>query len=425
MEKAAIKKVSFYIIISSLVLLFSGCTLTENDNTITIPLNIPRALISNLGEIHLTVSGSGMNTIELIYASNTDSIEIQVPSGDDREFILLAYLSGENTYPSYRGSAIVDLVPGSSLGIPITMNIAGGSVYVANSGSDSVSVLDGTQNTVLTSIPVGVLPGGVGVNITTGKVYISNASDGTLSVIDTSTNSVVNTIISLTSGSDVHFVAVNSITDRIYVSEYYDGSFITVVDGSTDSIIITVDNNGSYSYGLGVIPSTNKIYSARWNPAAVIDGSTNTYLGDVTLGSWSECGDIGVNPDLNKIYVADQSNDNIHVVDGFTDSETIAVSVGINPYGVGVDVNRNMIYVANLTDGTVSVIDGATNTVIDTITVGTSPMGVAVNSYTSRVYVANSGSNDVSVIDGLTNTVISTIPVETAPYMLEVMPYTK
>jgi len=115
MRNKPIKKVLFYIIISSLILLFLGCAFTDQDNTITIPVNIPRALISNLGEIHLTVSGPGMNTIDLLYASDTDNIEIQVPSGDDREFTLLAYLSGENIYPSYRGSAKVDPIPGSSM----------------------------------------------------------------------------------------------------------------------------------------------------------------------------------------------------------------------------------------------------------------------------------------------------------------------
>jgi YVTN family beta-propeller protein len=296
-------------------------------------------------------------------------------------------------------------------------------VYVANWASDSVSVIDGARNTVIDTISVGVEPGGVGVNTATDIVYVSNAGDGTLSIIDTATDTVTGTLsITAASGyTDPHFVDVNSVTNRIYISEYYDGSSITVVNGATESVVTTIDNNGSYSYGLGVNPGTNKIYSAKWNPAAVLNGATNTYIGDVSGGSWSECADVAVNPGTDKIYVVD-GNGNVHVINGSTDAEIGTITVGTSPFGIDIDADRNMIYVANMSDGTVSVINGATDTVVDTVTVGTAPMGVAVNPATSRVYVANSGSNNISVIDGLTNTVLTAIPVQITPYLLAVLP---
>jgi YVTN family beta-propeller protein len=45
------------------------------------------------------------------------------------------------------------------------------------------------------------------------------------------------------------------------------------------------------------------------------------------------------------------------------------IDVGVNPIGVAVNPTTNRIYVANDGDNTVSVIDGTTNTVIDTIDV--------------------------------------------------------
>ena len=69
------------------------------------------------------------------------------------------------------------------------------------------------------------------------------------------------------------------------------------------------------------------------------------------------------------------------------------------------------IYVVNNADDTVSVIDGDTNTVITTIPVGNPPFEAAIDTNNNLIYVTNANDNTVSVIDGATNTVIDTIPV--------------
>ena len=93
------------------------------------------------------------------------------------------------------------------------------------------------------------------------------------------------------------------------------------------------------------------------------------------------------------------------------------VPVGSHPMGVAVNPNTNRIYVANTWSNNVSVIDGDTNTVVATVPAGDMPRGVAVNPTTNRIYVANfgSGSYNVSVIDGATNTVVATVPVGSEP----------
>jgi len=187
----------------------------------------------------------------------------------------------------------------------------------------------------------------------------------------------VSTTIGITASASIFhepfFVGVNPNTNKIYVSEFWAGDDLIVINGATDSISTYVDTSsaGSYTNGVGVNPITNKIYVAKWNPAAIIDGSSNNYLGEVSGGSWGDCRGVGVNPNTNKIYVADDTD--VHVINGSTDSEIGTIIVGNESYGVGVNINTNKIYVANFTDGTVSVIDGSTDTVITTITVGTNP----------------------------------------------------
>ncbi len=94
--------------------------------------------------------------------------------------------------------------------------------------------------------------------------------------------------------------------------------------------------------------------------------------------------------------------DAVTVVDLKTGNILAVVKVGKGLNGIGqgiaVDVARNRIYVPNDDEGTVSVIDGASNKVLNAPRVGKEPKGVAVDS-TGLVYVANSGESSVTVLD--------------------------
>jgi len=64
--------------------------------------------------------------------------------------------------------------------------------YVANFGSNTVSVIDATTTTVIATIPVGGLPfGGVAIMPDGTRAYVTS---NTVSVIDTATNTVVASI---------------------------------------------------------------------------------------------------------------------------------------------------------------------------------------------------------------------------------------
>jgi len=107
----------------------------------------------------------------------------------------------------------------------IEINPTNQKIYTANSGDDTVSVIDvdpasGTYNTEIATIPVGVNPVGVGVDATNNRIYVTNKDEGTLSVIDGNFNTVVKTIPTDTStatprprGLDVH-----SGTAKVYVA---------------------------------------------------------------------------------------------------------------------------------------------------------------------------------------------------------------
>jgi YVTN family beta-propeller protein len=66
--------------------------------------------------------------------------------------------------------------------------------YVANQGSNTVSVIDTTTNTVTATINVGGSPFGVAVRPDGARAYVANQGSNTVSVIDTSTNTVIATV---------------------------------------------------------------------------------------------------------------------------------------------------------------------------------------------------------------------------------------
>jgi YVTN family beta-propeller protein len=293
-------------------------------------------------------------------------------------------------------------------------------VSFAAAGLAPSSIMPVAHAQAVTSVTVGSAPFGVGVNGVTNKIYIANfgpsGSGNTVSVIDGSTNTVVRTIVV---GSGPRRAAVNDETNTIYVSNSGSNT-VSVIDGSSDTVVATV-NVGKSPRRAAVNRKTKKVYVANSgsNTVTVIDASTNTVTGKPIPVGIDPRG-IGANEVTNKIYVANfgqGSGTMVSVIDGNTDTVVKTIDVGLNALDVAVNDATNKIYIANLgpvqamqgQGTTVSVIDGSLDAVAGPpIGVGKAPADSAVDRVANRVYVANSGDNTVSVIDGSTGTALPT-----------------
>jgi len=120
----------------------------------------------------------------------------------------------------------------------------------------------------------------------------------------------------------------------------------------------------------------------------------------------------------NRVYVSNQADDTVSVIDGATNKVLSTVRVGHFPNGVAVNPNTNTIYVANLSSGSLSIING-TKLTTSTLRLGASPAKVAVNPFTNRVYVTLENQNGfLDVISGGERKLVASIPVP--PYPLSV-----
>ena len=158
---------------------------------------------------------------------------------------------------------------------------AGTFAYVPNSGSNNVSVIDTSNNTVTTTISVGANPLGVSVSPDGTKVYVTNNGDNTVSVIRTSDNTVT---ANITVGSRPQGVSISPDGTTVYVANYF---------SNTVSVIRTSDNTvttigvGNIPKGVSVSPDGTKVYVANYNSnnISVIQTSDNTVIATVGVGT--------------------------------------------------------------------------------------------------------------------------------------------
>ena len=91
-------------------------------------------------------------------------------------------------------NTVVDTVLVGNVPNGVAVHPDGGTVYVINQGSGSVSVIETAGNTVVATIPIGELPLGIAVLPDGSFVYAANQNDDSISVINTATNTVVDTV---------------------------------------------------------------------------------------------------------------------------------------------------------------------------------------------------------------------------------------
>jgi YVTN family beta-propeller protein len=127
---------------------------------------------------------------------------------------------------------------------------------------------------------------------------------------------------------------------------------------------------------------------------------------------------LAVDEETNRIYVSNQSDDTVSVINGATNQVLHTIKVGHGPNGVAVNSRTNTIYVANLTGGSLSIVDG-TKLTSSTLHLGFNPSKVAVNPSTDRVYVTIENDNGfLDVINGKQRKLIASIKLP--PYPLSV-----
>ncbi len=289
-------------------------------------------------------------------------------------------------------------------------------IYVANMGNNTVSVIDGKSNTNIKNITVGKAPFAIGVDNIREKIYVSDTNN-TVSVIDGKSNTNIKNI-QLPVGKGTGAIYVDEYTNKIYVA--VGNNTVSVINGTTyhvETIPVGTDPaaiNG-FGEGTGADGFTDKVYVANKgnNSVSVIDGKSNTNIKNITVGAYPS----NIAVDGDKIYVANVGSSTVSVIYGKNNTKIPKdIPVGNGPSAIDVDDLDHVVYVANDISNTVSVIDGKSNTNIKNITVGKDPLGIAFDGDTKTIYVSNAEDNSVSLIDGEANKVVARVMFNIEPF---------
>src|SRR5215831_45697 len=301
------------------------------------------------------------------------------------------------------------LNPNRSVRHDVAVNPTTNEIYVTNLGSNTVSKINSNTGNVTNirfetspngtspngTSPNGTYPNRIAINPETNKIYVANSDSNAVSVIDGYDNKI-------------NFIPVKRYPTGIAINPETNKIYVANSDSNTVSVIDANNNNKLYDISVGKYPSgiaagkEGNIYVINYhsNTVSTINGSSDKKVSnDISVGKNPY--DIEVSP-RDKIYVANHDDGTVSVINVRNNTELGKdIPVGKGPYYIAINSNTDKIYVANHDDGTVSVIDGITDKKeTPDIPVGTDPTVISINPYKNIIYVVNSGSNTVSVIDG-------------------------
>jgi serine/threonine-protein kinase len=288
----------------------------------------------------------------------------------------------------------------------VVLSPDGRRIYVTNSHSNSVSVIDTDSKTLTATIPVGQKPRSVAFTPDGRRIYVTNNDSNSVSVIDTASNTVTTTI---PVGADPSDVAVTPDGRRAYVTNSHSNS-VSVIDTANNTVTVTIPAFQTPA-GVGVSPDGRRVYVSNYfdsnrsdptNSVSVIDTASNTVAGTIPVGFGPE--NLAFAPDGRHAYVANSNSNSVSVIDTASNTVTATVPVGRTPVSVVISPDGQRAYVTNYDSKSVLVIDTATNTVTATIPVSQNPTRVTLSPDGRHAYVTNTGgpgtpSNTVSVID--------------------------
>ena len=278
-----------------------------------------------------------------------------------------------------------------------------------------VAVLPARILNPTTSAQTGLTPMGVAVSST--KSYVANQGSNTVSVIDRA--NLAGTPVTINVVSAPRAIALSPDGTRAYVAG---NGGVSVIDTATNQVIATVVTSAGDSYGIAVVqtgPNTQRVYvtNAANNTVRVInaDTATNTYTAGDSVQVGSDPRGIAVSADGTRAYVANWASNSVSVLDTTTASVIRTITVGTNPSGVAVSPDGTRVYVSNYGSNSVSVLDPvAPNPLVTSIAVDSQPFGLAISPDGSLLYAANA-PDTVSMITTKNNSVYSTLTFDPQP----------
>jgi YVTN family beta-propeller protein len=290
----------------------------------------------------------------------------------------------------------------------------------------AVIVLTATQAALSQALPLQTQTSGAPPQAATNSaLLILNKIENTLAIVDPVTLRVLGKV---PTGEGPHEVVASADGRIAYVANYGTqqkvGNSISIIDITARREIKRLEL-GPLLRPHGIVLANGKIYFtaevnrviARYDPAQdrvdwiMGTGQSITHM-------------LVVTPDGRRAYTANIVSDTVTQID-FTlpvPQQVSQIQVGKQPEGIDVSPDGREVWVGQNGDGQISIIDTATNKVKESIKVGEVPIRIKFTPDGKRVLVSDPKAGELVVIDAATRKELKRLKIEGAPVGVLIAP---
>jgi YVTN family beta-propeller protein len=260
-------------------------------------------------------------------------------------------------------------------------------VYVADSGSDQVSILVGT--TLVDTVEVGRSPCAPVYDSADGWVYVPNTGSASVTIFNGTT-----IVATAPVGSDPIDATYDPANGTVYVTNQM-SNFENILSGN--ATIDLVPTNLIEPFTTVYDPENGWLYVTNITPNDGILSDVSVLNGTDRLATFSVGpgpGYMAVNASSGEVYLPSIGLDAVQILNGTSIVNTILV--GGDPTAAAYDPADGLVFVADDLTNDVTVL--GTSRVLSDISVGENPSWVTFDSTDSYVYVAARGGGETDAI---------------------------
>ncbi|MDQ1507762.1 MAG: hypothetical protein QOD57_5489 [Actinomycetota bacterium] len=290
-------------------------------------------------------------------------------------------------------------------------------VYVPNSESNSVDVIDPVTFKIVDHFAVGKVPQHIAPSWDLKTLYVDNNNGNSLTPIDPITGKP-GVPIPVDDPYNLYFTPDGA--HAIVVAEGL--RRLDVRDPRTWAVekSIPVPCDG-VDHGDFTADGKQMLLSCEFSGQLLrLDVAKLEFTGTIPVGGSPV--DVRLSPDGSVFLVANQKRDGVSVIDLAALKETAFIPTGKGTHGLYPSRDARVFYASNRLDGSISVIDAATRTVTATWKIGGSPDMGGVSIDGTRLWLTGRYHRSVYVIDTATGKLLHTIKVGKGPHGLCLFP---
>ncbi len=276
----------------------------------------------------------------------------------------------------------------------VAVDPTNGLVYETNDQLETLGVINGTTNTIAGEIGLGAGPGGIVFDPTNGNLYTSNWASDNVSVVSGETNRLVT---SIPVGHEPGAILFDPNDNEVFVSNFASGN-VSVIDAATEKVVAspTSGSPGSepVALGLDTVDDLVAVVDSGTGNVTVLNGTTNAAVATVSLGSGARPSSASFDPTANVFLIANggASAHNVTILEEPGSIPTGNIEIGNDSQGAVYDVHSGDLYVASYGSGNISVVGLPAGLLVETVTTDNGPQALAVDASNGDVFVANEGS---------------------------------